>query len=79
VLRDGPYVALALLVGVLMYHAVILTEIIALWVVTGTDAPKPLLGALFALNTLLVIALQVPAARGLTPCAAPPGCCAPAR
>lgn len=66
VLRDRPYVALALLVGLLMYHAVILTEIIPLWVVTATDAPKPVLGAVFALNTVMVITLQVRAARGAT-------------
>lgn len=64
VLRDVPYVALSILVGVLWFHAVIFTEIIPLWAITRTDAPKPILGVLFALNTVLAVALQVPATRG---------------
>ena len=64
VLRDGPYVAAAALVAILLYHAVIFTDIIPLWAITHTDAPRAILGALFALNTLLAVALQVPATRG---------------
>ena len=64
VLRDRPYATAALLFGVMMFHAVILVEILPLWAITHTDAPKPVLGAMLALNTVLVIALQVPAARG---------------
>ncbi|WP_431928616.1 MFS transporter [Micromonospora wenchangensis] len=64
VLRDVPYVASAVLLAVMMFHAVILIEILPLWTITHTDAPKPLLGAMLALNTVLVITLQVPAARG---------------
>lgn len=48
----------------MMFHSVILVEILPLWAITHTDAPKPLLGAMLALNTVLVITLQVPAARG---------------
>ncbi|MFI7516430.1 MFS transporter [Micromonospora echinofusca] len=64
VLKDLPYVATAVLLAVMMFHAVILVEILPLWAITHTDAPKPLLGAMLALNTVLVITLQVPAARG---------------
>jgi hypothetical protein len=64
VLRDRPYATAALLFAVLMFHAVILIEILPLWAITHTDAPKPVLGAMLALNTVLVIMLQVPAARG---------------
>jgi MFS family permease len=64
VLRDRPYVAVAVLIAILLYHAVIFTDIIPLWAITHTDAPRAILGALFALNTLLAVALQVPATRG---------------
>jgi MFS family permease len=64
VLRDGPYVAAAALIAILLYHAVIFTDIIPLWVITHTDAPRAILGALFALNTVLAVLLQVPATRG---------------
>ncbi|MCL7458703.1 MFS transporter [Micromonospora sp. MSM11] len=64
VLKDLPYVTTAVLLAVMMFHAVILVEILPLWAITHTDAPKPLLGAMLALNTVLVITLQVPAARG---------------
>ncbi|MGK5518360.1 MFS transporter [Micromonospora sp. URMC 107] len=64
VLKDLPYVTTAALLAVMMFHAVILVEILPLWAITHTDAPKPLLGAMLALNTVLVITLQVPAARG---------------
>ncbi len=63
VLRDGPYVAVAVIVAILLYHAVIFTDIIPLWAITHTDAPRAILGALFALNTILAVALQVPATR----------------
>ncbi|SCL14459.1 Major Facilitator Superfamily protein [Micromonospora nigra] len=65
-LKDLPYVTTAALLAVMMFHSVILVEILPLWAITHTDAPKPLLGAMLALNTLLVISLQVPAARGAT-------------
>ncbi len=64
VLRDGPYVAVAFLVAILLYHAVIFTDVLPLWVITHTDAPHAILGGLFALNTLLAVTLQVPATRG---------------
>jgi MFS family permease len=64
VLRDVPYLGLSLLIGVLWCHGVIFNEIIPLWAITHTDAPKPILGGLFALNTVMAVALQVPATRG---------------
>jgi MFS family permease len=64
VLRDHPYLAVSLLLAVLWFHGVLFTEIIPLWAITHTDAPRPVLGALFALNTVLAVALQVPATRG---------------
>jgi hypothetical protein len=64
VLRDHPYTALAGLFGVLWLNATLFGEVIPLWAITMTDAPKPLLGALFALNTVMAVALQVRATRG---------------
>lgn len=63
-LRDRPYLAVSALVAVLLYHAVIFTDIIPLWAITHTDTPKAVLGGLFALNTVLAVLLQVPATRG---------------
>jgi MFS family permease len=64
VLRDGPFLALAGLIGLLWCHGVIFNEIIPLWATTRTDAPKPVLGGLFALNTVMAVTLQVSATRG---------------
>jgi hypothetical protein len=64
VLRDRPFVALCVVMGIIWFHGAIFIEIIPLWAITHTDAPKPTLGALFALNTVLAVALQVPASRG---------------
>ncbi len=64
VLSDRPYLALSILFAVLWFHGVLFTEIIPLWAITHTDVPKPVLGALFALNTVLAITLQVAATRG---------------
>jgi Major Facilitator Superfamily len=64
VLRDHPYTALASIVAVMWFHGIIFTETLPLWTITRTDAPKPVLGALFALNTVMAVLLQVPATRG---------------
>lgn len=64
VLRDRPYAALSAILGVLWLHAVILLQVMPLWIINKTDAPRPVLGALFGLNTVLAVVLQVPAARG---------------
>ncbi len=64
VLRDRPYIAAALLVAIILYHSVVFVDVLPLWVITRTDAPHAVLGALFAMNTVLAVALQVPATRG---------------
>jgi MFS family permease len=66
VLTDVPYLVLCVVFGVLWFHGALFTEVIPLWAITHTDAPKPVLGALFALNTVMAVTLQVPATRGLT-------------
>jgi MFS family permease len=64
VLRDHPYTALATVLGVVGLNGTIFGDLIPLWAITMTDVPKPLLGALFALNTVMAVTLQVIATRG---------------
>lgn len=64
VLRDHPYTALASVMAVVAWHGIIFNETLPLWAITRTDAPKPILGALFALNTVAAVLLQVRATRG---------------
>jgi MFS family permease len=64
VLRDHPYTALSVVFSVIWLHGMIFNEIMPLWAITMTDVPKPALGALFALNTVMAVVLQVPATRG---------------
>ena len=63
VLRDHPYTALASIFAVLYLNEILFGQIMPLWAITMTDAPHPILGALFALNTILAVLLQVPATR----------------
>lgn len=64
VLRDRSFTGLAVLIGVIWLSGIIFGELIPLWAITMTDAPKPVLGALIALNTVLAVLLQVRATRG---------------
>ncbi|WIM94577.1 MFS transporter [Actinoplanes oblitus] len=64
VLRDRPYAAMSLLFGVLWLHSLVWAEVLPLWAITFTDVPKPVLGGLVALNTVLAVTLQVRATRG---------------
>ena len=70
VLRDRPYVGLALLNVIMALHDSILIVAMPLWIATRTRAPLPLTGLLFTLNTLLAVVLQVRATRNV---AAPGG------
>ncbi|MEV6348479.1 MFS transporter [Actinoplanes sp. NPDC051851] len=64
VLRDAPYTAGSVVFGVLWLHAILWGDVLPLWAITHTDVPKPVLGGLIALNTVLAVALQVRATRG---------------
>jgi MFS family permease len=66
VLRDRRYVGLALLNSVVNLHDSALQVAMPLWIATRTSAPLALTGVLFTLNTILVVALQVRAARNVT-------------
>ncbi len=65
-LRNRGYVAMSVCGGVLATHQVLLNVVIPLWLVEETDAPRVLLAWLFGTNTVMAVALQVAAARGIT-------------
>ena len=63
-LRNGSFVRLAILNGVLSLHDTLLSVVMPLWIVTATDAPKAMVAVAFIVNTALVVVLQVPMSRG---------------
>ncbi len=63
-LTDLPYTALALFCGFGTVSDTVLVVGIPLWTAGYTDAPRPLAAWLIAVNTGMVIALQVRASRG---------------
>ncbi|CAN5565682.1 MFS transporter [soil metagenome] len=65
-LRNRGFVLASTFDGVLSTHQVLLNVVIPLWLVEETDAPRVLLAWLFGTNTVLAVALQVAAARGVT-------------
>lgn len=65
-LRNRGYVAMSIFSGILGTHQVLLNVVIPLWLVEETDAPRVLLAWLFGTNTVMAVALQVAAARGVT-------------
>jgi MFS family permease len=65
VVRDRAYVNLALLNVIMALYDSLLLVAMPLWIVTRTKAPLPLTGLLFALNTVLVVLLQVRTTRNI--------------
>ncbi|GAA3088286.1 MFS transporter [Streptomyces roseofulvus] len=65
-LRDVPYLAVTALNAVVNTLYVVLEVALPLWLLTRTSAPQATVGWLLVVNTALVIALQVRAARGIT-------------
>ncbi|WP_460369823.1 MFS transporter, partial [Actinocorallia lasiicapitis] len=63
-LKDGPYLLITLICGVMMLQAGILEVGLPLWIADHTDAPTPVVAAAFVLNTALVVAFQVRLSRG---------------
>jgi MFS family permease len=59
VLRDRPYALVTLLNAVLLLRMPLLSVAIPLWIVTRTAAPSWTVSALFVLNTVVVVLLQV--------------------
>jgi MFS family permease len=62
-LRDGRYMAVAAVNGILALHMTLLVVAVPLWVTLHTTAPPALVGLLLVLNTTLAVALQVRVAR----------------
>jgi Major Facilitator Superfamily len=65
VIRDRPYMGLALLNVIMALHDSLLVVAMPLWIVTRTRAPLSLTGLLFALNTILVVLFQVRTTRNM--------------
>ena len=63
VVRDHTFIGLALLNVIMSLHDSLLLVAMPLWIVTRTDAPLPMTGMLFALNTVLVVLFQVRSTR----------------
>ena len=66
VLRDRPFVAATALSSLLYLYMPVLSVLIPLWIAERTTAPTWVVGAVFVLNTLGVVALQPRAARRVT-------------
>ena len=64
VFRDRPILALTGLLGVVMLYGTVFAEVIPLWILNRTEVPKPVIGVLFTVNTIMAVLLQVPASRG---------------
>ena len=65
VFKNRGYLLMSIFDGVLATHQVLLNVVIPLWLVEETDAPRVLLAWLFGTNTVMAVALQVAAARGV--------------
>ncbi|GII85770.1 MFS transporter [Sphaerisporangium siamense] len=63
-LRDWPYLAVAQVAGIARLGPTLAAVGLPVWLVTRTDAPRALAAWLYAINTLMVVLLQVRAARG---------------
>ncbi|WIX90759.1 MFS transporter [Amycolatopsis sp. DG1A-15b] len=66
VLRDRPYALVTLLNAILLLRMPLLSVAIPLWIVERTAAPGWTVSALFVLNTVVVVVLQVRVAGRLT-------------
>jgi MFS family permease len=62
--RDPRYLAFAALSGIFAMQFGLLEVGVPLWVAHDTSAPAPVVSALLILNTVVVIAFQVPLSRG---------------
>jgi hypothetical protein len=70
-LRDGPYVSLAAICGVLTLCWAMVSTALPLWVAGHTEAPRATSGAIVVISALGIAALQVRATRAAgTPAAA---------
>ena len=64
-LRDRPYLTATVLNCLMRLHMAVPTFLLPLWIVDHTRAPHALVAGLLLINTLLIVALQVPVSRGV--------------
>ncbi|MFF2073345.1 MFS transporter [Kitasatospora sp. NPDC058162] len=64
-LKDRPYVALTVLDGIMSIQNQVLIFALPLWIIGHTEAPRWFVGASVAVNTALVVCLQVRVSRGV--------------
>ncbi|MDT9688960.1 hypothetical protein Q5762_11530 [Streptomyces sp. P9(2023)] len=64
-LRDRPYLVLTALDGIMAIQFKVLTVAIPLWLVEVVDGPRWLISGSMLVNTVIVIACQVPASRSI--------------
>lgn len=64
-LKDKPYLTLTVLDGVMSIQNQVLIFALPLWIIGHTGAPRWFVGASVALNTVLVVFLQVRVSRGV--------------
>ncbi|MGK5728146.1 MFS transporter [Streptomyces sp. URMC 124] len=63
-LRDGPFLTLTVINGIMMVNDTLLGIVLPLWVLRRTDAPHAAIAAVFLLNTVLAVLCQTRAGRG---------------
>jgi MFS family permease len=59
-LRDRPFLAITACNGVLLLHTTLLSVGVPLWILHHTDLPQVVVAAVFLLNTVLAVVLQMP-------------------
>ncbi|WP_051653497.1 MFS transporter [Kitasatospora cheerisanensis] len=64
-LKDRPYMAFVVLDGILWIQGEVVTYALPLWVVLHTEAPRWFTGVALAVNTVLVVLLQIRTSRGI--------------
>ncbi|MGW1071448.1 MFS transporter [Streptomyces sp. NPDC002537] len=64
-LKDKPYVVLTVLDAIMSIQNQVLIFALPLWIIGHTDAPRWFVGASVAVNTALVVCLQVRVSRGV--------------
>jgi hypothetical protein len=64
-LKDRPYVVLTALDGIMSIQNQVLIFALPLWIIGHTEAPRWFVGASVAVNTALVVCLQVRVSRGV--------------
>lgn len=64
VLRDRPFLVIALINAVLVTNGGLLTIALPIWIAERTEAPMSVFSAIILINTIMVVLFQVRASRG---------------